>query len=120
MLDRFGDRIFDRRIIAHIRRDRKTLAAVLLDKLLFGDQILFFAARDRQSFAPCSANARATPPVIPVPPPVTNATLPCKMSLSNTFSILIVDFSTEGNEPQRRRDADKDKWPQKSMKIANL
>ena len=31
----------------------------------------------------------ATPAVIPVPPPVTNATLPCKMLSANILSILI-------------------------------
>src|SRR5690348_12078260 len=37
--------------------------------------------------APASANARATPPVIPVPPPVTNATRPRKTPSAKIFSL---------------------------------
>src|SRR5512141_1655758 len=41
------------------------------------------------SLAPCSANALAIPPVIPVPPPVTNATLPCKIFVAKILSVIL-------------------------------
>src|SRR5215510_3195483 len=39
----------------------------------------------RATFAPASARARATPPVMPVPPPVTNATRPLRIPSENVF-----------------------------------
>src|SRR2546423_5483183 len=57
--------------------------------------------------APCSANALATPPAIPVPPPVTNATLPCKMLSANILSAMERNLTTEA---QRHRESKKWLW----------
>ncbi len=65
------------------------------------------------TFAPASAKARAMPPVIPVPPPVTNATLPCKMSSMKNLSPIIGEFyhrDTENAERNVKRETENVNW----------
>ena len=46
--------------------------------------------------APYSAKTRATPPVIPVPPPVTKAVLPCKMLSAKVLLIMNLIYQGKG------------------------
>jgi|GEM_PF-4059728 hypothetical protein len=48
MIESFRNGILDRGVITHIRDNGQTLAAVLLNELLFGDEVLLLTASDRE------------------------------------------------------------------------
>ena len=84
--DSLRDRALHRFEIAHVRRDGETLVPFSSRNCFCG--IKFSILRDAiATFAPASASARATPPVIPVPPPVTNATYPVNIFCENFLHI---------------------------------
>src|SRR6266542_814256 len=75
-----------------------SLTVGLLTLVRVRASLIAFAAGSRCSrlrltsatFAPASANARATPPVIPVPPPVTNATRPLRIPSAKIVFVIKV------------------------------
>ena len=69
--------------LSHIARERQSFAAARVNHFRAGSRCSIFRLTSATR-APLSASARATPPVIPVPPPVTNATRPASNPSTNT------------------------------------
>lgn len=89
MRDRFGDRLFDRRVVSNVRDDCQTFAARFLDELFLRDQIFFLARSDRDprpGFGKGPRDAARNSSRAPV----TNATLPCKILSAKILSIIFL------------------------------